>query len=280
MAGALIIVFREVIEAGLILGIVLAATQGVRGSRAWIAGGVAAGVLGSFIVALFTGTIAQAFEGFGQELFNAAVLATAVVMLTWHNVWMASHGRQMAADLNATGRDVVEGRRPLMALAIVVGAAVLREGSEVVLFLYGIAAAQGGSASGLIAGGLIGLFLGATVSALTYFGLLRIPARYLFGVTTWLITLLSAGMAAQAVRYLEQAGVVEVFGATAWDSSALLSEGSIPGLVLATLIGYAERPTVLQVVVYIAVIVLTYVATKWVRAAAARSRHVKLISAE
>jgi high-affinity iron transporter len=74
MVGALVIVFREVIEAGLIIGVVLAATRGVSGRGQWVAGGVVAGTLGAGIVALFAEAIANAFEGSGQELFNASVL--------------------------------------------------------------------------------------------------------------------------------------------------------------------------------------------------------------
>lgn len=89
------------------------------------------------------------------------MLATAVVMLIWHNVWMAHHGRTLAAELHQAGCAVVEGHRPLVALTVVVGAAVLREGAELVLFLYGIAVSGGGSAQALVAGGFAGLALGA-----------------------------------------------------------------------------------------------------------------------
>ena len=74
MLGALVIVFREVLEAGLIIGIVMAAIRGAPGRGAWIAAGVLAGVVGAGIIALFAGAIADAFEGSGQELLNAAVL--------------------------------------------------------------------------------------------------------------------------------------------------------------------------------------------------------------
>src|SRR5258708_12798755 len=99
MFGALIIVFREVIEAGLIIGIVLAATRGVSGRGRWVATGVLAGTLGAGVVALFTEAIANAFEGSGQELLNAGVLGIAVVMLMWHAAWMARHGRALAAQM-------------------------------------------------------------------------------------------------------------------------------------------------------------------------------------
>ena len=134
MFGALIIVFREVIEAGLIIGIVLAATRGVSGRGHWVSAGILAGVLGAGIVALFAEAIANAFEGAGQELFNASVLGAAVVMLMWHAAWMARHGREMAVELAAVGAAVSTGKRPMTALAAVVGLAVLREGAEVVLF--------------------------------------------------------------------------------------------------------------------------------------------------
>ena len=136
MLGALIIVFREVIEAGLIVGIVMAATRGVAGRGRWVSIGVIAGIVGAAVVALFARGISDAFQGSGQELFNAGVLSIAVVMLMWHNAWMARHGREIAAEMRQIGTAVSEGAKPLTALAIVVGLAVLREGSEVVLFLY------------------------------------------------------------------------------------------------------------------------------------------------
>jgi high-affinity iron transporter len=256
--AALIIVFREVIEAGLIVGIVLAATRGITGSRLWVGGGVSAGLLGSCVVAAFTGAIASAFEGFGQELFNAAILAIAVVMLTWHNMWMARHGRELARDMQQAGFAVSHGQQPLYALAIVIGAAVLREGAEVVLFLYGIAISDGGSGASLIAGGLAGLALGAAVSGLTYFGLVKVPSRHLFSVTSWMITLLAAGMAAQSVAFLEQAGVVEVLGNTLWNSSAILSDKSLVGRLLHTLVGYSDQPSALQFVAYVVTLAVIY----------------------
>ena len=251
MLGALIIVFREVIEAGLIVGIVMAATRGVDGRGRWVGFGVLAGVLGAGLVAGFAGAISQAFEGAGQELFNASVLGVAVVMLLWHNAWMARHGRQIAEEMRTVGHAVSEGAKPLTALAVVVGLAVLREGSEVALFLYGIFA-SGTSGLDLLVGGLLGVAAGAAFTALTYFGLLAIPSRHIFSVTTWLIALLAAGMAAQSVQFLNNAGVVIVLDRTVWDTSWLLSDGSLFGKLLHTLIGYTERPTELQLVSYIA----------------------------
>jgi len=257
--AALIIVFREVFEAGLIIGIVLAVTRSVRRRNRWIAGGVLTGVAGACLVAAFAGALSQLFGGMGQELFNAAILSVAVVMLTWHNVWMARHGKEMAGELRAVGQAVAEGSKPLLALAVVVGVAVLREGSEVALFLYGVAASDGGSALSLLIGGIIGLTLGVVVCLLTYFSLMRIPPRALFATTTALITLLAAGMAAQAVAFLERADWLSWMDNVVWDSGWLLSEKSIAGRTLHTLIGYTDQPTEMQLVIYAAVLLGTFV---------------------
>jgi high-affinity iron transporter len=264
MLGALVIVFREVIEAGLIIGIVLAATRGVVGRGAWVGLGIGVGVLGASIIALFAEAIANAFEGSGQELLNASVLGAAVVMLMWHNAWMARHGREMAVEMAAVGAAVSAGRRPMTALAVVVGLAVLREGSEVVLFLYGVVAA-GTSASSLVTGGVLGLAVGAAFTALTYYGLLSIPARHIFTVTTVLIALLAAGMAAQAVQYLDAAGMIDVLSRRLWDSSGWLPQDGIVGRLLHTLVGYTDRPTELQLIVYLATLTVMAALT-WIAA--------------
>lgn len=251
MLATLVIVFREVIEAALVLGIVAAATKGVAGRNRWLAAGVAAGIFGAIAVATFAGTIAGALQGSGQEVFNASVLFIAVAMLGWHNVWMNSHGRELAEQMNAVGHDVAVGTRPLYAVAIVVGMAVLREGSEVVLFLYGIASG-GVSASGLLAGGLVGVAAGTALGFALYFGLLNLSTRRLFSVTSWLILLLAAGMAAQGANFLDQAGFLPSLGRGLWDTSWLLTEQSLVGQLLHTLVGYTARPSGIQLLFYVA----------------------------
>jgi high-affinity iron transporter len=275
MISAFIIVLREVVEAGLIVGIVLAATTGVPHRGRAVGLGVGAGILGACLVAAFAGELAKLFQGSGQEFFNASILLLAVAMLTWHNVWMASHGRAMARELKAAGHQVTTGERTLAALGIVVGVAVLREGSEVVLFLYGIAAQGGTSAAGMAAGGALGLAAGAAVSGLMYFGLLRIPAGKLFQVTSGLITLLAAGMAAQAVIFLQNGGWLEFFTSTVWDTSWLIKDDSVAGRLLHTLVGYSEAPNGAQLLAYGATIALIVVLMRLVngQSSAPRAGH-------
>ncbi len=258
MIATLIIVFREVLEAGLIAGIVLAATRGVGGSRRWVAIGVGAGLAGAAVVAAFTSAISSAFSGAGQEIFNAAVLAFAAVMLAVHNVWMARHGRQMATEMREAGNAVRAGTKSLAALAAVVGIAVLREGSEVVLFLYGIAASGGSTAVDFLIGGALGLLAGIGISMVTYLGLMIVPIRHLFATTSAMIALLAGGMAAQSVFFLEQAGISRMMTDTAWDSSSILSQSSWVGRILHTLIGYSDQPSEMQAVVYVVTLAIIF----------------------
>ncbi|MGA8399358.1 MAG: FTR1 family protein [Stellaceae bacterium] len=256
MLPTAIIVFREVLEAALIVGIVMAASRGAVGRGLWVSGGIAAGVLGACLVALFAATIAAAAEGMGQELFDAAILFAAVCMLGWHNIWMSSHGRELAANAMKLGNEVRSGARPLWALAFVVALAVLREGSEIVLFLYGIALGGNGGPLAMAIGGVIGLMLGVAAGTTIYWGLVAIPMRLLFTVTSWLVLLLAAGLASQGAAFLMQADLLPALGSNLWDTSWLLSEQGLAGRVLHTLIGYTAQPAGIQLVFYVATLLV------------------------
>lgn len=256
MLPTAIIVFREVLEAALIVGVVMAASRGAVGRGLWVSGGIAGGVLGACLVAIFAATIAEAAEGMGQELFDAGILFAAVCMLGWHNIWMSRHGRELATNAMKLGSAVRSGARPLWALAFVVALAVLREGSEIVLFLYGIALGGNGGPVAMAAGGVIGLALGVAAGTTIYWGLLAIPMRLLFTVTSWLVLLLAAGLASQGAAFLMQADLLPPLGSNLWDTSWLLSEQSIAGRVLHTLIGYSAQPAGIQLVFYIATLLI------------------------
>lgn len=262
MLSSAVIVFREVLEAALIVSILLAATRGLPGRGRWISGGMAAGLAGAVVVALSAGFITGAFEGTGQELMNAGILLTAVAMLAWHNIWMSRHARELVAHLRDVGARITDGSLPLYFLSVAAGLAVLREGSEVVLFMYGVAA-SGSSAMAMLSGGVLGVLSGAMIGFLLYRGLLRIPAQWLFKVTGWMILLLAAGLAASAAGYLSQAGVLPS-QTPLWNTGHLLSEKSVIGQMLHILVGYQARPTAIQLAFYLVTLALIGAGMKWV----------------
>lgn len=268
MLATLLLVFREVLEAALVVGIVAAATRGVASRARWISSGIALGITGAVVVAICAGWIADALGGSGQEWFNATVLLAAVAMIGWHVVWMSKHGRELAMQMQAVGRDVTSGARPMTALMAIVAIAVLREGSEVVLFGYGLFAG-GSSVASLMLGALLGVLVGVALGVAIYFGLLKIPVRHFFGATNGLLVLLAAGMAATAAGFLTQADVLHRWTAPLWNSGWLLSEDSLAGRTLHVLIGYTAQPSGMQLLFYVATLALLIVGMRLVSAAAA-----------
>ncbi|HWK65535.1 MAG TPA: FTR1 family protein [Rhizobiaceae bacterium] len=250
MLPTFVIVFRETLEAALIISIVLAASSGIPARGRWVSGGVLAGLVGAGIVAIFASQLTELFDGNGTEVFNAVVLLTAVAMLGWHQIWMSSHGAELARESRAIGSAVREGVKPLSALAIICAVAVLREGSETVLFLYGVAIDGELDAATMLQGGLLGVAGAALVGALLYAGLLRVPLKHIFHVTGVIVLLLAAGLASQAAAFLVQAGYLPPLGYDIWNTSQILPQTNPVGFLLHILVGYVARPEGIQIVAY------------------------------
>ena len=245
MLAVALLVFREVLEAALIVTVVAAATRGMARRGTFIGGGIALGVIGAIIVAIFAGVIAEAVGGSGQELFNASVLLTAVVMIGWHVVWMSSHGKEIVKHMQQVSNSVKTGSSSMAMLLAVIALAVLREGSEIVLFLYGMAA-SGADRLDLLAGLPLGLASGTAVGFALYFGLLRIPLRHFFTATNWMLVLLAAGLSSSAAGFLIQADWLSAWGNQLWNTSWLLDDGSLFGQALHVLVGYEAHPSGMQ----------------------------------
>ena len=265
MFGTALIVFREVLEAALIIGVIAAATKGIPARGYWLFGGILLGLAGSAIVAASMKGIAQFADGIGQEIFNASILGVAVLMLAWHSIWMAGHGRALATEARAVGGAIRDGQRTLSVLLVVVAVAVLREGAETVLFLYGVALSGSSSLVEMMVGGVSGIAGGVAVGVTLYLGLLRIPLRWFFTVTTALVLLLAAGMAAQAARFLVQADLLPSLKSPLWDVSSVLPNESAFGAVLHGLVGYDAHPAGIQVVFYVVVAVAIAAGMQWVK---------------
>jgi len=265
MLNSAIIVFRECLEAALIIGIIAAATRGLVGRGRWITGSVLAGLAGSMVVAAGADWIAGLAEGYGQELFNAAVVLLAAGMLAWHCVWMARHGRELAQSARAVGQAVASGAAAFSALGAVIALAVLREGSETVLFLYGLLAGGEQGVAEVAAGGMAGLAAGAAAGYVLYAGAIRLPMKAFFAVTNGLIALLAAQMASQGARFLAQADLLPSLAEPLWDLSALLPDASVIGRTLNAVIGYRAMPSGIEVLFYAAMLLLVVLAMEAVR---------------
>lgn len=251
MLATATIVFREFLEIALVLTIVMAATVGLKNRGKMVFAGLALGVLGAGVIAMFTGAISNMVDGLGQEIFNAIVLFIAVGFLSWTVLWMTRYGREVAQELKQVGQDIVQGNKPFYVLIAVVALAVFREGAEIALFSHGMLASKQVTVASLLAGAALGALGGTVIGFMIYFGLLRAAQKHLLVVTSWMLIVLTAGMAAHGVSYLIAAGVVPELVPMVWDTSGIISGGSLVGQTLGVLIGYTPRPTGTELLVYV-----------------------------
>jgi high-affinity iron transporter len=263
MFATALIVFRESLEAALFVGIVAAATRELAGRTRWLAGGVAAGVLGAILLALAAQQLSELFDGIGQDLVNIAVLSVALAMLLWHCIWVSAHAREIVAHARQLGSSVQRGQRAPWALVVAVALAVLREGAETVLFVGG-ALTGGGTVqpTQVVLACTIGLLLGIGAGALVYGGLSRLPTRQVFATTNLLIALLAASIGSQLAKSLAQAGLLARGTAPLWDTSFALAPDSALGTLLHALVGYDAQPCAAQLASYAAVLLVIYAGTR------------------
>lgn len=240
------------------ISIAMAASSGIQSSSRWIYAGVAGGLVIAVIVALFAELIASSMAGMGQELLNAAILLSASMLMIWSAIWMRRQGREISDRIRKSCSEIKGEGVSVVLLAIVVALAVAREGSEVVLFLHGVAASGSADLSGMFTGAVAGLLLGLAMTLLLYRSLVKIPMRHVFTVITSLIVLLAAGMASQGMAYLVTIDAVPALGQMIWNSSGLIAEQGITGQLLQALIGYDDRPSGMQVLTFISVLSLTW----------------------
>lgn len=254
MIGSLIITFREIFEISIVLCIVLAATKGVQNRGRWIFAGLALGAIASILIGIFANEFAQLTSTLNPQLLNAIVLVVTAGLIMYTVLWMQKQGREISKQAKSIGTAVAVGEKPLHMLAIVVGLSVLREGIEVVLFLYGLIAGSESSSINVIKGAIVGSLLGVIAGLLLYYGMLRIPMKYFFSAIRWMLTFLAASMMSNAAGKLASIHILPMLGAPIWNSSMLLTQNSIIGRLLHMFLGYLDKPMGIQVVFYIATI--------------------------
>jgi high-affinity iron transporter len=249
-----IVVFRETLEVALVAALLLAATRGIPRRGLWFLTGLAGGAGAAGIVALFAETITEALAGRGQDLFNAAVLSLTVVMVAWTIAWMRKHGATLAREARDAGDRIRSGQAPLYLLAVTVGVAVMRDGSELVVFLTALGLSGQVTAVGILGGFVAGVIAGTIVGALIYFGILRAGIKSIFQLAAILLAFLGAGLAAQAAGFLIAAGWLPPLIDPLWNTSAVLPDESGIGQTAHALFGYISQPSAIQVVIYLAVL--------------------------
>lgn len=251
-----IVIFRECLEIAILLGIILAVTSGIKNSRTYVILGSIIGIAGASLLAFFARNISVAFSGLGDEIFNVIIIFMTVIVICWTVFWMKGEARRMKDSLGELTDKITEGTASLYMLALVVATTIFREGTEVILFVYSIASSENLDVDNYIIGLGVGAALGLLVGSSIYIGLVKLAGSYIFKLSSFLLTIIAAGLSAQAAGLLNSTGMVIFLSDEVWDSSWFVADNSIAGKCINVLTGYIARPTGLQILAYLATIVL------------------------
>jgi high-affinity iron transporter len=251
MLASLLIVFRETLEAALVIGLVsgyLARTGQQRfRSAIWIAAaaGGALSVLGAFLFQRLAG----GFTGKTEQIFEAVTMLLGAGLLTTLIIWIAGQhdaARRLEQRLEVRFAASKASRYP--GLFLLVFLAILREGVETVLFL---AAARFNTSDRSLLGAPIGLAAAALLGFALFRGLLRISLRAFFAATNALLVLFAAGLVGRGIHELQEAGLISGAAQQLYDLNALLPENSVPGGLARGLFGYSAKPSLIETLVYL-----------------------------
>ncbi len=244
------IIFREILEMAIIISVIIASTKNIKNINKYIFAGFAIGLLGSGIIAASGNYISSLVSGYGDEIFNAAILIIAIAMISWTIIWMKTHAKELSQNIQNTGSSIASGDLPLISITTIIAIAIFREGSEIVIFMFGLVKSANLDLLSILNGAALGVFGGAIVSFAIFNGIIRLSPKYFFQFTSLILALLAAGMASQLVLHLEAIGIINDFATPVWDSSWLIGNDSTAGQFLKTLIGYTAKPSTYQVIFY------------------------------
>ncbi len=257
--ATLLIVFRETLEAGLIVGImltVLARLGALRyaghvGTSAGLA--VAASLLAGWLLSLAT----QTTQGRWEQIIEGCISLAACGVLTSMVFWMDRQAKRIRPEIEMRVETAVT-RKELPAILLVPFLAVFREGAETVLFLNAVAIQSSGAVS--LFGGLGGFALAVGVTLCIFLGGRRVPLKPLFRSTGVLLLLIAAGLLAYGLHELEELGWIPSLIAPLWNINHLLNENAGLGAFLKALFGYNGNPSLTEVAGYLAYLAAVTVA--------------------
>jgi high-affinity iron transporter len=256
VGATFVITLREAFEAALILGIIYTYLEkvGARDGVRYLTRGGVLGLLASVGMGIAVSYLSGPLLDVGPDLVTIAVIFAAVGLLTWHAWWMRQHARLIRGQVQ-NRIDEARSSNRLWVVGLIAFTAVFREGAETVLFLWGIMAQAGGAGWGSVAGGVAGIACAAALGWAIFRGGRRLSLHHFFPVTTIFIMLLAAGLFSTGIARLQGMGLLPL-SEPLWNTSWLLSDGSITGGFLSGLVGYRSQPTLPELCAYLIYVVV------------------------
>ena len=244
LLSSVILVLREVLEAALLFSLLMALSRRLSISCRWVIIALIVGLLGAAIYGFNIDLVSEWFGGVGQELVNALLQFGIYLLLCAIAAFTVRYKRGL----------VVSGSRMSMLMLVCVTLAIVREGSEIMIYLSGFLQVKD-LLLPVLAGSAIGAGIGVSIGAGFSYALLNLGGRVAAITGAVLLSLVAAGMASQAAQMLIQADWLPS-QYPAWDSSWLVSEQSVTGQLLYALVSYEATPTPLQIFIHISAIIL------------------------
>lgn len=259
MIPTFVIFLREGVEASMIVAILLAYLDKMGQRRHFR--DVFVGVGAALVLVLGGGVAAylviKQYDGSRvQTIFETVTYLLAASVLTYMTFWMQAHSRTLTADLQRRSDEAMNGKAR-WGLGLLAFQAVGREGLETMVFTLAIIFASSSQSathahgSGLLVGAFLGLALSLAIAYAIFKLGRRLNLAVFFRTIGVILMVFAAGLLADAVENMQQLGWLPFLEGHVWDSSRFLSEDSSLGDVFHSLLGYADHPTVLQVIVWV-----------------------------
>jgi high-affinity iron transporter len=266
MGQIIFIVWRESVEALLVVGILYAwlrngDAQARRGlPYLWV--GVAAGLLLALGLGAALVGFTEVLSGDAQDYFQTAMVLVACVLIVQMVIWMKRHGRTLKREMEQSLQETTKTAN-WWGVAVLVALAIAREGSETVIFLYGLGFGQTGHVGGAQ---VFAVLIGFALALLTFY-VLQLGGkvfswRLFFRVTETMLLFLGAGLFEAGVDKLIDKEILPLGISQLWDTSAILDDSSTFGSLVATLTGYRAHPALMNLVAYVAYWVVVYALLK------------------
>lgn len=242
MLANFLIGLREGLEAGLIVGILVAYLNklGRRDilPRLWVGIGIAVGISLAVGAILTWGPYGLSFQA--QEILGGSLSILAVGLVTWMIFWMAQHSRGLKGELQSKLDAAIAGTG--MGIVVVGFVSVGREGVETALFIWASVSSTGNAVVGTI-GAVLGIVVSIVIAYLIYRGLVRINLSRFFLWTGLFLILVAAGVLSYGIGDLQEAGVIPGISNHAYSLATIIPPSSWYGIVLAGLFNYTAEPT-------------------------------------
>ena len=258
MFETLLIVWRESLEAALIVGVLLTylARSGQRSGIPYVWAGSLLAVLAALACGVASNDAASHLDADLQELVQAGILFLAVAVLTWMVLWMHRNAAGLGGDLRRKADQALATGR-LVGVATIAFVAVFREGLETVLFLWGVLVQRADlTALPFVAAGFGGAALAIATAWLFFRGFRFLSLRRFFRVTGVLLLLVAAGLLVSGVNKLIGLGYLSPIVSQVWSTAWLVRDDSPLGAFLAALVGYRSRPSLAEVLAFVAYVPL------------------------